>query len=66
MPYPATSHTACVTYGIIEDILLKDYKLCAYASGGPNIEQEKIQTEAGDSFNHMLKRIKGGQKLIRQ
>jgi hypothetical protein len=41
MPYPATSHTACVTYGIIEDILLKDYKLCAYASGGPNIEQER-------------------------
>jgi len=63
MPYPATSHTACVTYGIIEDILLKDYKLCAYASGGPNIEQERRYKQ---KLNHMLKRIKGDQKLNRQ
>jgi len=48
---------------LIEDIPLKDYELCAHASGDPNIERERRYKQ---KLNHMLKRIKGDQKLNRQ
>ena len=57
----ATQHVSHMV--LIEDIPLKDYELCAHASGDPNIERERRYKQ---KLNHMLKRIKGDQKLNRQ